>query len=336
MLDRLLALAARHRIDREIEVFGLLGIWLDEGYGFGKVVPDAPDAMRVRCLDEATGRITYLRTASDLQVFIVALRDHFAELGVLDRVRITADESDNPDQLARSLGLIEDVAPGLRYKLAIASMGHDHEWPADVTDYSMGMVPAAQQLDGHAGFSAASHARGGKVTYYLCCREPYPNSFVHSPLVEGELIGWFTHRTGLDGFLRWAFCLWPSDPWKKVTRQSAFDYLPAGDMYFVLPGPDGAPVETLRYESLRAAIQDYELLRLVESRLTAPEAAAVIARAYDKVFRTNDMADFAKVGGVGPTAALSTPATVRPQDLYSLDPADFVEARQILLEALGA
>ena len=96
-MDRLLALAATHGIDREIEIFGLLNIWVDEEFGFGKVADDAPDAVRVRCWDETTGAITYLRQAAELTTFMRALHDHLASLGVLERVRILADE---PSDLA--------------------------------------------------------------------------------------------------------------------------------------------------------------------------------------------------------------------------------------------
>ena len=93
-------------------------------------------------------------------------------------------------------------------------------------------------------------------------------------------------------------------------------------MYFVLPGKDGAPVETLRYEGLRAAVQDYELLKLVERSLPEVEASAVIEKAFARILRTNDMADFADVNNAN------------PEDLYSLDPLDYQTARQILLDAL--
>lgn len=75
---------------------------------------------------------------------------------------------------------------------------------------------------------------------------------------------------------------------------------------------------------------------MVERALPAAEAAEVIGRARSLVFRVTDLAAFANVGSIGATAALSTPATVRPQDLYSLDPADYAAARQVLLEALAA
>jgi hypothetical protein len=165
-----------------------------------------------------------------------------------------------------------------------------------------------------------AHERGGRMLFYICCWPPIPNTFVHSPLVESELLGWLTYFLKVDGFLRWAFCLWPADPWQRVSYRAP-DWN-AGDMYFVLPGKDGAPVETLRYEGLRAAVQDYELLKLVERTLGVAEASAVIEKAFSKILHTKNIPDFADA------------ARTNPQDLYSLDPLDYQAARQILLDAL--
>lgn len=93
-------------------------------------------------------------------------------------------------------------------------------------------------------------------------------------------------------------------------------------MFFVLPGNDGAPVETLRYEALRAAVQDYELLNLVQQRLPEQQAQAVFQQAYSLIFKTNSLSDFAGVD------------RARASDLYSLDPADYARARQIIVSAL--
>ena len=53
-------------------------------------------------------------------------------------------------------------------------------------------------------------------------------------------------------------------------------------MYFVLPGKDGAPVETLRYEALRRAIQDYELLRLADRTVGEEEKATLFEKVREK------------------------------------------------------
>ena len=94
-------------------------------------------------------------------------------------------------------------------------------------------------------------------------------------------------------------------------------------MYFVLPGKDGVPVETLRYEALRAAAQDYELLKLAERTLPVGKAQEVIGKAFARILRTDDIQDLADV------------ANRRAETLYSLDPRDYQAARRLVLEAVA-
>jgi len=321
-LDRQLSLAARHGIDDEIEVFGLLNIWVDERFGFGKVALDAPDAIRVRCFDERTETMTYLRAADELIDFVRALRDHFAEEGVLERVRITADEPRDLEAFNERLAFLQGAAPGFQYKVAINHFEFLEHAPPQVVDAVPNLVLTCRDPALTTAVTEELHDRGGKMLWYICCGPPRPNVFVHSPLVEGVLLGWLTHLFGLDGFLRWDFCLWPADPWRRVSWRAP--HWSAGDMFFVLPGKDGAPVETLRYEALRTAVQDYELVKLVERRLAPDAAQDVIDRAFARILHTDEVADFSRV--------YELPA----EALYSLDAADYTAARRILLGALEA
>lgn len=320
-MDRLLDLAAKHGMDKEIEIFGLLNIWVDEAFGFGKVAPDAPDAIRVRCHDQRTGAITYLRKADELRAFISALHDHLRERGVLDRVRITADEPSDLAVFNARLAFVRAAAPGFKYKVAIDHFEFMEDAPDDVVDAVPVLPLACRDPALTAELTERLHAKGGRMLWYVCCWPPIPNTFIHSPLVEGQLHGWMTFYLKLDGFLRWAFCLWPAEPWKRVSWRAP-DWS-AGDMFFVLPGKDGAPVETLRYEALRAAAQDYELLKLAERVLGTSEAETVFGKAFACILRADSIRDFA---GVASAAA---------EDLYSLDPRDYQAARRLVLEAIA-
>jgi hypothetical protein len=319
-LDRLLELAARHGIDREIDLFGLANIWVDEAYGFGKVAPDAPDAVRVRCYDLKTGQIGYLRTARDLSVFIGALHAYFERKGLLPRVRICADEPSDLQAYQASVSFIRQAAPGFKHIVFINHFEFLEQAPAEVVDCVPVLPLLAQDLELSKALVDRLHQKGGKMLWYVCCWPPIPNTFLHSPLLEGELHGWLTHFFGVDGFIRWAFCLWTAEPWQRVSWRAPDWH--AGDMYFVLPGKDGAPVETLRYEALRAGIQDYELLKLVEKSLPMGEAQAVIKQAMQCILRVASGQEFAKVG------------QARAEELYSLEAQDYQQARRLLLEAL--
>lgn len=320
-LDRVLALAAKHGIDRQIDVFGLINIWVDETHGFGKAAPDAPDAVRVRCYDEASRAYTYLRTAGELGAFIRGLHDHFAALGVLDRLRVAADEPADLEQFRRSLDFVREAGPGFQYSAALNHFEFMEDAPPGVIDFIPMLPLACKDPALTARLAADLRAGGGKMHWYVCCVPPIPNTFLHSPPVEGRLIGWLTYLLRLVGFLRWAFCLWPADPWRRVSWRAPG--WPAGDMYFVLPGNDGVPVETLRYEALRAAVQDYELLTQVERRLPEAEAKTVIDRAMGYILRADRIEDFA-----GADAS-------QAETLYSLDPADYHAARAVLIAALS-
>ncbi len=321
VVDRVLSLAAKYGIDREINLIGLINIWVDEEFGFGKVAQDAPDAVRVRCYDETAGIYTYLRTADELREYIRAVYDHFSQLGLLDRVRVTADEPGDLARFNRSLAFIKEVAPGFQYGAAINHFEFLEETPPEVLDFTPVLPLACQDPDLTRRLTQSLHERGGRMFWYVCCWPPIPNTFLHSPLVEARLHGWLNHALHLDGFLRWAFCLWPADPWERASFRAPS--WPAGDMFFVLPGRDGAPVETLRYEALRAAVQDYELICLAERVLPAEKFAAVYQEALGCILRTETLNDFARV------------AEMKAEDLYSLDPQDYLRARQALVEALG-
>lgn len=134
-MDRLMALAARHAIDRQIDLFGLVNIWLDEPFGFGKVIPDAPDAVRLRCWDAASGSFTYLRQVDELRQFLAALQEHFQALGLLERVRLEADEPHDLEKFKTSLEFIRQAAPGLRLAVAIDHFEFMEVAPPELLDF---------------------------------------------------------------------------------------------------------------------------------------------------------------------------------------------------------
>jgi len=320
-LERLLAIAEKHGMAKEIEVFGLLNVWVDEEYGFGKVAADAPDSIRVRCYDQRQGRITYLRTAQELSAFIRLLAEHFERTGRIDRVRITADEPADVRLFTERLRFVRAAAPRFRYKVAINHYEFMEQAEPEVVDWVPFLIHACRDPELTARLADELRGKGGRMSWYICCGPAIPNTFLRSPLVEGRLLGWMTYRLHLDGFLRWAFCLWPARPYERISWRAPF--WSAGDMYFVLPGSDGAPVETLRYEALRTGIQEYTLLKMLEQRLPPAEAVQVAAEAFRHILRAKSMADFARV------------AELRAEELYSLDPEDYAAARKTVIEALA-
>ncbi len=105
---------------------------------------------------------------------------------------------------------------------------------------------------------------------YYCC-EPYteyPNRFVHTPSARNRIFGTLMYCYRIDGFLHWGFNFYYSrfsrfkiDPFACTTAYHAF---PAGDAYLVYPGENGIPLDSIRHEVFREALQDMRLLQLLE------------------------------------------------------------------------
>ena len=98
-------------------------------------------------------------------------------------------------------------------------------------------------------------SKGYPSTYYVCCGDPFPNTFTFSPPVEATFIGWYAMAAGFDGFLRWSYCSWVEDP----LRDSRFRTWPAGDTYIVYPDARSS----IRFERLIEGIQDAEKIRIL-------------------------------------------------------------------------
>ncbi|KAG6954692.1 hypothetical protein JG688_00012233 [Phytophthora aleatoria] len=384
--DRLLELGVRHRLDHEIEVFGLLSVWRDPVAGFNAPAeltahhlrppptasapdpapasetrrrasssgsglasptagsspgheqnnsssPSSPasqapafviDGWRIRCQDRTTQRVRYLKRVSEVESFIEQFYAHCVALEIADRVRICADEPRDVAVFHEQLRFMQRLAPNFRIKLAVnhsefLSPAYN---PPQVADYVPLLPLACADLEVTRRLANDARARGGHVCWYVCCGPAFPNQFVSSPLVEGELVGYLTFFFELDGFLRWNYCLWPSRPWDDLRWRAPM--WKVGDMYFVLPGHDGWPVETLRLESLRFAGQAFELLALAQETLAPTQMQQLQRTVAEQILRSSDLEEFGRYGDRA------------REDLYSLDPVDYQRAKTIILDTLAA
>lgn len=286
----------------------------------------AIDSWRIRCLNRSTKRVRYLRRLSEIESFIEQFYSHCVTLGIADRVRICADEPYDTRVFEEQIRFLTRVAPGFKVKLALNKLDFFNYAPPQIVDFVPLLPLACADADVTQRIRGDVHERGGKLCWYVCCAPAFPNQFVSSPLVEGEFVGFLTHFLELDGFLRWNYCLWPARPWDDLTWRAPG--WKVGDMYFVLPGKDGAPVETLRLESLRYAVQSFELLALAQRALPPAHMAQLKADVAQLVLRTSDFAAFYPSNGRELPQAR--------EELYSLDPRDYERARTLVLETLAA
>lgn len=278
-MQRYIDLCAAHGIDGAIEVFGLINVWA--GTGLPAPCPAYGDALRVRYLAR-DGRYDYMREVKDIDAYIQALEAYFVRQGLIDRVRLAADEPGDAERYRRNLAHIRAIAP--RFRLEAAFCHH-----AFVREFGEGLdtvVPVYSYAFEDYGSLRSFLQEGTKtVLWYVCCGPASPNTFLRSPLEETWLLCTLTAFAGLHGLLRWSYTAWPDHPRQDI-RYGSF---PAGDLQFVYPAADGTPLLSLRWQALRRGIEYAVLLK------AAPEP--VSRSVYETLLgETDPVAFFAHAG----------------------------------------
>jgi hypothetical protein len=114
---------------------------------------------------------------------------------------------------------------------------------------------------------AERERRQGKTIWWyvaFSCRHPYPNFWIDYPALDCRAVFWLTWKHRIAGFLYWSISNWwlVEDPLKQQTFPGA-----NGDGTLVYPGPDGGPLDTIRWENIREGLEDYEYFVLLQQRL---------------------------------------------------------------------
>ncbi len=207
--------------------------------------------------------------------FLADFSQHLKSRGWLEKTTIALDEREE-EEMTNMFKFIAEAAP--EFKITMAGFYHEsinldiYDFSSNWRDY--GRIPAeAIQKRKDAGLI---------TTYYVACGIPQPNNFTFSPPAESCFEGWLASAMGFDGFLRWAYNSWPVNP----MMDSRYIKWPAGDTYFIYPGP----LSSVRFERLREGIQDYEKIRILREELdqkTGAEAQAAKIR-LDEFLSTID------------------------------------------------
>lgn len=315
IVDRYINLCFKYGIDREIEVFGLTNIWIDEEYGYGCVVKDYPDAIRVRYLDKDDGCYKYIKDADGIKRYIKAVEAFFADKGLIDRVLVVADEPADVELYKKRLDTLRQIAPMFKYKTAINHVEFIDEFKDEVQDF-VPILPCV--CEGWQTLQSIKNEIQGRLLWYVCCWPPLPNTFISSPLLESRLIGLLTAFMDFDGFLRWNYTVWPQKPRERISYR--YPNWKAGDTNFVYPAWDGRPLLTLRYKNLKRGIDDYELIHMLKA--VHPQPKTILETIWARILRTKDIKAF------HPYMAK------KPQDLYSLDYDDYAFIKTLILDEI--
>lgn len=119
---------------------------------------------------------------------------------------------------------------------------------------------------------------GDEMMWYVAAAPsfPYPNVHIDNDLIESRILFWMTYKYGVQGFEYYYINLWgnnvngrggkkwPHVPWDPYTFMSSRnDY--NGDGQLIYPGENMTPYPSLRLVAILDGIEDYEMLKLLES-----------------------------------------------------------------------
>lgn len=256
-------------ISGDIEVFGLVNLWVKEFLGTPAI--DYVEPIRLRYYDESDGTMKYVSESSVVEDYIRSLEKYFIDTDQISRVRVAADEPGDIEKYRKSLSRIRTIAPNFHYKTAINHAEFIEEFGDVIDDFAPYLNCVCQKFEVLKEYQ--KKFVGKKFLWYVCCGDGRPNTQLAQHLIEARMIGVMNYHFGFDGFLRWAYTIWPENP-RLDARYSFFE---CGDTAFVYPAYNGNVLLSLRYKGLLRGISDYELLKLLGEKGGEEYAASLVA-----------------------------------------------------------
>jgi hypothetical protein len=219
------------------------------------------------------------RVETSLSAFLAALGTHLKEKAwdalylqhVLDEAH-----GNEISHYGRFAALVHRQMPGIPTIDAIdaANMPEVLQSNCDV------WVPQLGRFDDQMALLERRIESGRAVWFYTCLfpQKRYLNRLLDFPLIKVRLLQWLDFRYGFTGFLHWGGNYWTPKP--LLDTQPVIDdnteLLPPGDAFIVYPDREHLSVRSsIRFETMRAGIEDYEMLEALKAR--DPAAANAIA-----------------------------------------------------------
>ncbi len=178
------------------------------------------------------------------------------------------------------VGMVRKYMPGI--PIMDATMDPSLSGSVDI------WCPQVQHYQQNRALFEAERALGDRIWFYTCCFPggPWLNRLLDMELLRPALLGWGAALFRLDGFLHWGLNHYAGnqDPFEMSVIPNwggGSNSLPAGDTHVVYPG-EGGPWSSVRLESQREGLEDFELLKLLEQR--HPKKAQALVRSVIRGF----------------------------------------------------
>jgi phosphatidylserine decarboxylase len=270
--------------DRWVNIFLEAGFTYIEGSHLGWIDGN------VFCYDIKDGKIVqadHLATSPEaehfLSQFLPALQQHLEQKGWLDIYYQHMRDEPSDEQKAlydKLMDLRRAYAP--RIKTIEATHSTEIEPPTI-------MVPLLSHLAEKYDQYKAKQDKGQEVWFYAACgpNGSYANRFLDYHLLKVRYAHWLNFKYNIPGYLHWGYNFWGMlSPYSEIHMTWAVGPLPPGDSYIVYPTPKGV-LDSIRWETMRDGIEDYELLRLLE--IKNPSEAARLCASLISGFDKYDM-----------------------------------------------
>ncbi|MFI7405733.1 glycoside hydrolase domain-containing protein [Streptomyces sp. NPDC049541] len=180
--------------------------------------------------------------------FLPAFVKHLRGRGWLDRTYLSFDERP-VESMTVVRDFVHEVAPEFDTRISVAGS-------AGTADLASDLSVSWDTIDQMTAEKAEQRRAEGKVTtFYVYGAPAHPNTLSYSPAVEARMLPWIAAQRHLDGFLRWSYNSWTSDPFSQPVY-----IFTQGDEYLVYPGRNG-PMSSVRWEQLKDGIEDFELIQ---------------------------------------------------------------------------
>jgi len=265
--------------------------------------PDTPAAMAEfdRYLDLAEElRLSHLDSffwgppvdTEEDRAWVRRIVDHYVARGMLDRTHVYMCQFDEagPDrwpQIREYAAKLKAADPRIQRMLTVAPAGGLY-----------GSIDVWCPLTYHYDKALARGRRqaGEKVWWYTAVAMT-PGFLIDQPGAEHRALMWLTHAYEADGFLFWCVSYWPRNPWEEP--QMGPGTAGNGDGFLYYPRRPGDPAdrlyETIRLELIRDGIEDYEYLRLLDTRLAEEKTRGRYRAAARRALKTRELA--ARIAG---------------------------------------
>ena len=257
-------------LDRWIDLFFRHGFQAVEGSHLASV-SRTPTAPLIRTGDKVAPRHFASTQEPEyrrfLGQFLIALRRHLSERDVLRRFYLHLSDEPHGDQFEPYTDLAKFVKRTVPEVRLIDAMG-----AAEYAPYVDHPIPLESVYEDFVRESGIPRER---IWFYYCCAPTgaWPNRFIDYPLVRVRIFTWAAFRYGIPGFLHWGFNHWSwHPPYYRAEAYNPFDNttggsLQAGDSYLLypprMPGESHEPIDSIRWEIVRKAMEDYEYLHLL-------------------------------------------------------------------------